>query len=95
MKAYSAWYDRQTKQLVHLEKDTYDSVDHIRSCGALMAGEYEDGATGNDGIDVWVAWDVRGTHEYLGVFSLSGDPVDKEDLDRIEAQAKKYKKRWS
>lgn len=95
MKIYSGWYDRDSGELIHVEKDKYDSISHVRMSGALMAQEFTGGGFEEGTEDVWVAWDVRGVDHYLGVFSLSGDPVPEEDLKRIEAQASKYKKRWA
>jgi hypothetical protein len=95
MKIYCGWYNRDTKALFHVEKDTYESITHIRSCAALMAAEYVKGEFGDDLTDVFAVWSIRGTDDYLGVFALSGDPVEQADLDLIEAQAQKYKKRWA
>ncbi len=95
MKIYCGWFNRNTKALFHVEKDTYESVNHIRSCAALMAAEFEGTDLLEDGSDVFCVWSIRGPQHYLGVFSLTGDPVEQPDLDFIEAQAQKYKKRWA
>lgn len=91
MKAYSAWYDRHSKQLLGRVKESYRNIDHIRMVGSLMSQQYHEGdpdlPDGVAGPLVWVAWDERGVHQYLGIFTLDGQTIEPAELDHIEQLA--------